>query len=98
MLPSPVTTLWALSRTLTAVLITWCIVSSCCRAAAILVSATARSLPRPAARRCCADGDGGGYSSPFWGTYRQISDHGGHFPPGKHSTLVVFFKPQPTPH
>jgi antirestriction protein ArdC len=33
-----------------------------------------------------------GYSSPFWGTYRQISGHGGRVRRGEHSTLAVFFK------
>jgi antirestriction protein ArdC len=33
-----------------------------------------------------------GYTSPFWGTYRQISGHGGQVRRGEHSTLVVFFK------
>jgi antirestriction protein ArdC len=33
-----------------------------------------------------------GYSSPFWGTYRQIGDHGGQVQRGERSTLVVFFK------
>jgi len=33
-----------------------------------------------------------GYSSPFWGTYRQISDLGGQVRKGEHSTLVVFWK------
>ena len=33
-----------------------------------------------------------GYTSPFWGTYRQISDSGGQVRRGEHSTLVVFFK------
>ena len=33
-----------------------------------------------------------GYSSPFWGTYRQIGDLGGQVRKGEHSTLVVFWK------
>jgi antirestriction protein ArdC len=33
-----------------------------------------------------------GYGSPFWGTYRQISDLGGQVRKGEHSTLVVFWK------
>jgi antirestriction protein ArdC len=33
-----------------------------------------------------------GYASPFWGTYRQISGHGGQVRRGEHSTLVVFFE------
>jgi antirestriction protein ArdC len=33
-----------------------------------------------------------GYTSPFWGTYRQISEHGGQVRRGEQSTLVVFFK------
>jgi len=33
-----------------------------------------------------------GYTSAFWGTYRQISGHGGQVRRGEHSTLVVFFK------
>ena len=33
-----------------------------------------------------------GYSSPFWGTYRQISDLGGQVRKGERSTLVVFWK------
>jgi antirestriction protein ArdC len=37
-----------------------------------------------------------GYSSPFWGTYRQISDNGGQVRRGQHSTLVVFFKQHQT--
>jgi len=35
---------------------------------------------------------GHGYTSPFWGTYRQISDSGGQVRRGERSTLVVFFK------
>jgi antirestriction protein ArdC len=31
-----------------------------------------------------------GYSSPFWGTYQQISGHGGQVRRGEHSTPVVF--------
>jgi antirestriction protein ArdC len=38
-----------------------------------------------------------GYSSPFWGTYRQISEHGGQVRCGEHSTLVVFYKQHPIP-
>jgi len=38
-----------------------------------------------------------GYSSPFWGTYRQISDHGGQVRRGERSTLVVFFKQHQIP-
>jgi antirestriction protein ArdC len=33
-----------------------------------------------------------GYPSPFWGTYRQISDLGGQIRRGERSTLVVFWK------
>ena len=33
-----------------------------------------------------------GYSSPFWGTYRQIGDLGGQVRTGERSTLVVFWK------
>jgi antirestriction protein ArdC len=33
-----------------------------------------------------------GYSSPFWGTYRQIGDLGGQVRKSEHSTLVVFWK------
>jgi len=33
-----------------------------------------------------------GYSSPFWGTYRQIGDLGGQVRKCEHSTLVVFWK------
>jgi antirestriction protein ArdC len=33
-----------------------------------------------------------GYSSPFWGTYRQIGDLGGQVRMGERSTLVVFWK------
>jgi antirestriction protein ArdC len=33
-----------------------------------------------------------GYRSPFWGTYRQISDLGGQVRKGESSTLVVFWK------
>jgi antirestriction protein ArdC len=33
-----------------------------------------------------------GYSSPLWGTYRQISNLGGQVRKGEHSTLVVFWK------
>jgi antirestriction protein ArdC len=33
-----------------------------------------------------------GYSSPFWGTYRQIGNLGGQVRNGEHSTLVVFWK------
>jgi antirestriction protein ArdC len=33
-----------------------------------------------------------GYSSPWWGTYKQISELGGQVRKGEKSTLVVFFK------
>jgi antirestriction protein ArdC len=33
-----------------------------------------------------------GYPSPYWGTYRQISDLGGQVRNGERSTLVVFWK------
>jgi antirestriction protein ArdC len=33
-----------------------------------------------------------GYTSPYWGTYRQISQLGGQVRRGQHSTLVVFYK------
>jgi antirestriction protein ArdC len=33
-----------------------------------------------------------GYPSPYWGTYRQISDLGGQVRQGERSTLVVFWK------
>jgi antirestriction protein ArdC len=33
-----------------------------------------------------------GYSSPYWGTYRQISELGGQVRKGERSTLVVFWK------
>jgi antirestriction protein ArdC len=33
-----------------------------------------------------------GHASPFWGTYRQISDLGGQVRKGERSTLVVFYK------
>ncbi len=33
-----------------------------------------------------------GYSSPWWATYRQIQERGGHVRKGEHSTLVVFWK------
>ena len=33
-----------------------------------------------------------GYASPYWGTYRQISDLGGQVRRGERSTLVVFWK------
>src|SRR5258708_4576451 len=33
-----------------------------------------------------------GYAAPFWGTYRQIGDLGGHVRKGERSTLVVFYK------
>ena len=36
-----------------------------------------------------------GYSSPYWGTYRQISGHGGQVRRGEHSTLVAFYKQHP---
>jgi antirestriction protein ArdC len=39
-----------------------------------------------------------GYSSPFWGTYRQISDLGGQVRKGEHSTLVVFWKQAQAEH
>jgi antirestriction protein ArdC len=39
-----------------------------------------------------------GHGSPFWGTYRQISDLGGQVRKGEHSTLVVFWKKAQTEH
>jgi antirestriction protein ArdC len=33
-----------------------------------------------------------GYASPYWGTYRQISDLGGQVRKGERSTLVIFWK------
>ena len=33
-----------------------------------------------------------GYASPYWGTYRQISDLGGQVRRGERSTLIVFWK------
>jgi antirestriction protein ArdC len=33
-----------------------------------------------------------GYASPYWGTYRQISDLGGQVRKGEQSTLVIFWK------
>jgi antirestriction protein ArdC len=39
-----------------------------------------------------------GYGSPFWGTYRQISDLGGQVRKGEHSTLVVFWKQAQAEH
>jgi antirestriction protein ArdC len=39
-----------------------------------------------------------GYASPFWGTYRQISDLGGQIRKGEHSTLVVFWKQAQAEH
>jgi antirestriction protein ArdC len=33
-----------------------------------------------------------GYASPYWGTYRQISDLGGQVRKGEWSTLVIFWK------
>jgi antirestriction protein ArdC len=33
-----------------------------------------------------------GYSSPYWGTYRQVSELGGQVRKGERSTLVVFWK------
>jgi antirestriction protein ArdC len=43
-----------------------------------------------------------GYASPYWGTYRQISDLGGHVRKGERSTLVIFWKQaehtEPDPH
>jgi antirestriction protein ArdC len=33
-----------------------------------------------------------GYASPYWGTYRQISELGGQVRRGEHSTLVIFWK------
>jgi len=41
-----------------------------------------------------------GYTSPFWATFKQISEHGGRVMKGEHSTLVVFwsfFKPKNDP-
>jgi antirestriction protein ArdC len=40
--------------------------------------------------------DGRGYSSPYWGTYRQIAALGGQVHAGERSTLVVFWKPTQT--
>jgi antirestriction protein ArdC len=39
-----------------------------------------------------------GYSSPFWGTYRQINALGGQVRKGEHSTPVVFWKLAQTEH
>jgi antirestriction protein ArdC len=33
-----------------------------------------------------------GFSSPWWGTYKQIADHGGQVRKGEKSTMVVFWK------
>jgi len=33
------------------------------------------------------------YESPWWGTYRQVSEHGGQVRRGERSTLVVLWKP-----
>jgi antirestriction protein ArdC len=33
-----------------------------------------------------------GYASPYWGTYRQISELGGQVRRGEHSTLITFWK------
>jgi len=38
-----------------------------------------------------------GYSSPFWGTYRQIGENGGQVRRAERSTLVVFFKQHQIP-
>lgn len=32
------------------------------------------------------------YSSPWWGTYRNIEEHGGQVRKGEHGTLVIFWK------
>src|SRR5580704_5117278 len=33
-----------------------------------------------------------GYTSPWWGTIKQINERGGHVRKGEHPTLVVFWK------
>lgn len=33
-----------------------------------------------------------GYSSPWWGTYRQVAERGGQVRKGEHGTLIVFWK------
>jgi antirestriction protein ArdC len=34
-----------------------------------------------------------GYSSQWWGTYRQIEELGGHVQKGEHGTMVILYKP-----
>lgn len=34
-----------------------------------------------------------GYTSPLWGTFRQIKELGGAVTKGEHSTMVIFYKP-----